>query len=92
MAVIPQNRDLDGLILDMALWENLLLARSLRERMTSHGWLSRSGAIDLCASLSSGFRFAPPVPRLTAGALSGGNRQRLESRARLRGIRSDRRA
>ena len=32
MAVIPQNRDLDGLILDMRLWENLILARPLGSR------------------------------------------------------------
>ena len=30
MAVIPENRDLDGLVLDMALWENLLLASPIR--------------------------------------------------------------
>ncbi len=77
MAVIPQNRDLDGLILDMTLWENLLLARRLRERMTSRGWLSRSRAIDLCAELISRFQIRAAGPETTAGALSGGNRQRL---------------
>lgn len=77
MAVIPQNRDLDGLILDMTLWENLLLERRLRERMTSRGWLSRSRAIDLCAELISRFQIRAAGPETTAGALSGGNRQRL---------------
>lgn len=82
MAVIPQDRDLDGLILDMTLWENLLLERRLRERMTSPaktslGWLSRSRAIDLCAELISRFQIRAAGPETTAGALSGGNRQRL---------------
>jgi simple sugar transport system ATP-binding protein len=82
MAVIPQNRDLDGLILDMTLWENLLLADRLRERMTSPtstslGWLSRSLAIDLCAELIGRFQIRAAGPETTAGALSGGNRQRL---------------
>jgi ABC-type uncharacterized transport system ATPase subunit len=77
MAVIPQNRDLDGLILDMTLWENLLLADRLRERMTSRAWLSRSRAIDLCAELITRFRIRAAGPETTAGALSGGNRQRL---------------
>jgi ABC-type uncharacterized transport system ATPase subunit len=77
MAVIPQNRDLDGLILDMRLWENLLLARPLRERMTSRGWLSQSRASDLCAGLIARFRIFGAGPETTAGALSGGNRQRL---------------
>jgi simple sugar transport system ATP-binding protein len=78
MAVIPQNRDLDGLILDMRLWENLILARPLRERMTSRGWLSQSRASDLCAGLIARFRIFGAGPETTAGALSGGNRQRLE--------------
>ena len=83
IAVIPQDRDLDGLILDMTLWENLLLARPLRERMTSRagthlGWLSRSRAIDLCAELISRFQIRAAGPETTAGSLSGGNRQRLQ--------------
>jgi ABC-type uncharacterized transport system ATPase subunit len=77
IAVIPQNRDLDGLILDMTLWENLLLADRLRERMTSRAWLSRSRAIDLCAELITRFQIRAAGPETTAGALSGGNRQRL---------------
>ncbi len=78
MAVIPQNRDLDGLILDMRLWENLILARPLRERVTSHGWLNTSRAIDLSRELIERFRIRAPGPETIAGALSGGNRQRLE--------------
>jgi ABC-type uncharacterized transport system ATPase subunit len=88
IAVIPQDRDLDGLILDMTLWENLLLARPLRERMMSRagtsiggrsiGWLSRSRAINLCAELITRFQIRAAGPETTAGALSGGNRQRLQ--------------
>ncbi|HEY9157328.1 ABC transporter ATP-binding protein [Candidatus Binatus sp.] len=78
MAVIPQNRDLDGLILDMRLWENLILARPLREQVTSHGWLNVSHAVDLCRELIDRFRIRAPGPETIAGALSGGNRQRLE--------------
>jgi general nucleoside transport system ATP-binding protein len=78
MAVIPQNRDLDGLILEMRLWENLILARPLRERVTSHGWLNTSRAIDLSRELIGRFRIRALGPDTLAGALSGGNRQRLE--------------
>ena len=78
MAVIPQNRDLDGLILDMRLWENLILARPLRERVTAHGWMNTSSAIDLCRELIDRFRIRAPGPDTLARALSGGNRQRLE--------------
>jgi len=78
MAVIPQNRDLDGLILDMRLWENMILARPLREQATSYGWLNATRAIDLCRELIERFRIQAPGPETLAGALSGGNRQRLE--------------
>jgi ABC-type uncharacterized transport system ATPase subunit len=78
MAVIPQNRDLDGLILDMRLWENMILARPLREQATSYGWLNAARAIDLCRELIERFRIQAPGPETIAGALSGGNRQRLE--------------
>ena len=77
-AVIPQNRDLDGLILDMCLWENMILARPLREQATSYGWLHAARAIDLCRELIERFRIQAPGPETIAGALSGGNRQRLE--------------
>ena len=77
-AVIPQNRDLDGLILDMRLWENLILARPLREQATSHGWLNTARAAGLSRELIERFRIRAPGPETLAGALSGGNRQRLE--------------
>ena len=78
MAVIPQDRDLDGLILDMRLWENMILARPLREQASSYGWLNAARAIDLCRELIERFRIQAPGPETMAGALSGGNRQRVE--------------
>jgi len=78
LAVIPENRDLVGLILEMTLWENVILARPLRERTTRHGWLDRSRAVELCGELLNRFRIRAPGPEATASALSGGNRQRLE--------------
>ncbi|HYB92339.1 MAG TPA: ATP-binding cassette domain-containing protein [Candidatus Binataceae bacterium] len=78
LAVIPENRDLDGLVLDMQLWENLLLARALRKRVTRRGWLDRGRALELCRELLARFRIRAPGPQTAAGALSGGNRQRLE--------------
>ncbi len=78
IAVIPEDRDHDGLVLDMSLWENLLLERPLRERFTRQGWLDRSRAIEACAELIKRFRVRAAGPDATAGSLSGGNRQRLE--------------
>ncbi len=77
MAVIPQNRDLDGLILDMSLWENLMLTRALRSRFTHRGWLRRSQATAYCGSLLERFQIRSAGAVSNAMTLSGGNRQRL---------------
>ncbi len=78
MAVIPQDRDLDGLILDMELWENFLLAQPVRKRMTRRGWLDVSRAMELCREALGAFRIRAAGPEALASSLSGGNRQRLE--------------
>jgi ABC-type uncharacterized transport system ATPase subunit len=78
LAVIPQDRDLDGLILDMQLWENLLLAEPLRARMTRYGWLDVARALEVCREVLSTFRIRAAGPEASASSLSGGNRQRLE--------------
>ncbi len=77
IAVIAQNRDLDGLILDMTLWENLLLAGAVRERFVCRGWLRRSRAIAFCAEVIAGYPIRAAGAASLAVALSGGNRQRL---------------
>ncbi len=77
IAVIPQDRDLDGLILDMPLWENLILARPLRDRFTRCGWLRRAGALAYCGEVLERFRIRSAGAASTAASLSGGNRQRL---------------
>ncbi len=77
LAVIPQDRDLDGLVLDMTLWENLLLAAPLRERMSGRGWLDRRTAQSMCNELLARYRIQTRGSTATAGALSGGNRQRF---------------
>jgi simple sugar transport system ATP-binding protein len=78
LGIIPQNRDVDGLILDLSLWENLLLSRSLRKQLgTWHGWIRRSRAAQLCRELMRRFRVRGHGPSALAGSLSGGNRQRF---------------
>jgi simple sugar transport system ATP-binding protein len=77
LTVIPENRDLVGLILDMTLWENLVLSQPLRDQATHRGWLDRARARDLCAELLRRFQIRAPGPETLAAALSGGNRQRL---------------
>jgi len=78
LAVIPQDRDHDGLVLDMALWENLLLERGLRQRFVNRSWLDVDGARALGAEVIARFKIRAPGPDALASELSGGNRQRLE--------------
>jgi general nucleoside transport system ATP-binding protein len=77
IAVIPQSREEEGLILDMELWENLLLAPALRRRMQRAGLQRRGPAISLCAKMIERFAIRARTPRQKAAALSGGHRQRL---------------
>jgi ABC-type uncharacterized transport system ATPase subunit len=78
IAIVPQDRDVDGLILGLSLWENLLLAPRLRDRLVSpHGWIRRSSAIQLCQELISHFSVRAQSVKVPAESLSGGNRQRF---------------
>lgn len=77
LSVIAQNRDLDGLILDMTLWENVLLARGMRKRFVRYGWLHRGRAIASCTNLLERFQIRSAGAASLAMTLSGGNRQRL---------------
>jgi general nucleoside transport system ATP-binding protein len=78
LAVIPENRDRDGLILEMPLWENLLLARPLLGRACGRcGWLSGLRATALCSEVLERFDIRAAGPQALAAGLSGGNRQRL---------------
>lgn len=78
-AVIPENRDLDGLVLEMPAWQNIMLARPLLARARGRfGWLSGARARKRCAEMIEryGIRAAAGA-RTLASELSGGNRQRL---------------
>jgi ABC-type uncharacterized transport system ATPase subunit len=77
IALVPQNRDQEGLILDMELWENLLLSPALRAQMQAAGVQRRSAAIALCARQIDRFSIRARSPRQRAADLSGGHRQRL---------------
>jgi ABC-type uncharacterized transport system ATPase subunit len=77
IAVIPQNRDREGLILDLELWENLLLEPALRRRMQWFGIQRRAAALALCDRLIQRFAIRARNARQKAVDLSGGHRQRL---------------
>jgi len=77
LAVVPPDRRRDGIVADLELWENLLLARDELEATTRFGVLSRGALIQAAAARLGAFGVRPAEPTLTAGALSGGNQQRV---------------
>ena len=75
LAHIPEDRHRRGLVLDFSLAENLILGR--HRRFGSPLALAR-GAIGRRASdLIERFDVRPPLPEAAAGALSGGNQQKV---------------
>jgi ABC-type uncharacterized transport system ATPase subunit len=78
LAVIPQNRDLDGLIITMSLWENMLLPTAIRHEFTRHGLLDRNSVIARCVELIEQFAVRTAGADAAVSSLSGGNRQRFE--------------
>jgi ABC-type uncharacterized transport system ATPase subunit len=78
VAVVPQDRDRQGFVLGLSLWENLLLDRAWRDRLGERGWVDREGAIEQCRRLIERYAIRAAGPASPTGTLSGGNRQRLQ--------------
>ena len=77
LAVIPPDRHREGLVAEMALWENLLLRIDLLSRAAPRGILWRREVLGRAQRVLVDGDVRPPSPELTAGSLSGGNQQRL---------------
>lgn len=77
LAVIPPDRHREGLVPEMALWENLLLRADLLSRAGWYGVLPRREALGRARRDLVDADVRPPLPELPAGSLSGGNQQRL---------------
>jgi simple sugar transport system ATP-binding protein len=77
LAVISPDRRRDGLVAELELWENLLLGRDLLRESAPRRVLRRGAALRRAARLLELYAVRPPDPHAMAGALSGGNQQRL---------------
>ncbi|MEZ4399837.1 MAG: ATP-binding cassette domain-containing protein [Kofleriaceae bacterium] len=75
LAVIPEDRHRHGLLGDATVADNVLLGRlpELRRGVT----IDRAGLADLTAQLLERHDVRPADPAALAGALSGGNQQKL---------------
>jgi general nucleoside transport system ATP-binding protein len=77
LGVIPDDRELWGLSLDMTIAENLAMARVVAGELRSNGMLRIAKSMSDFRSLLEAYDVRPPNPRLRAGALSGGNQQKV---------------
>lgn len=75
LALIPEDRKLQGLVLEMSIRENIGLPSLFRTRLAGlflDGKQERSGAERMIA----GLRIRPPIAKKTVQLLSGGNQQK----------------
>jgi ABC-type uncharacterized transport system ATPase subunit len=78
VAFVPEDRHEQGLVLDMSLWENTVLGRQDNAPFVSRlGVLAISRMKDLARRLIEMFDVRARGIEVTAGALSGGNQQKL---------------
>ena len=75
LALVPEDRKKQGVILEMAVRDNLSLA-SLR-RDARHGFLNRRRAADLSAEMIQSLQIKTPGDRQVIQFLSGGNQQKV---------------
>jgi ABC-type uncharacterized transport system ATPase subunit len=74
---VPEDRHRHGLLLDATLWENRILGHQT-ERPNSKGWLlDISGARQDTQRIITAYDVRTPGIEVHAGALSGGNQQKL---------------
>lgn len=76
MALVPEDRKQQGLILEMSVQNNISLA-SLRRNSIWPGWISRQTESDQARQMTSSLRIRTPSPDQIVQLLSGGNQQKV---------------
>lgn len=84
LAVIPADRQREGLILDFSLTENLFLREAPSRKAAGFEWLNWAALESQAVDELKRFDVQPPDPQLAAGALSGGNQQKVIAARELR--------
>ena len=77
LACIPYDRHREGLLLDAPLWENRLLGNQHMAPLSSRGWLRIRATKQDTMRIVDDFDVRTPGVLVNAGALSGGNQQKL---------------
>ena len=77
IAVIPQDRHAEGLLLNWSLSENFLLGRQRQPQFQCYGWLRPASLANASSRGIRDYDVRPPDATMAAGNLSGGNQQKL---------------
>ncbi|MCX6922117.1 MAG: ABC transporter ATP-binding protein [Verrucomicrobia bacterium] len=77
VAVIPEDRLQEGLLLQQTVTENFLLGLQRNPAFSRAGFLHRKGLARAAARAVTDYDVRPPDLTLPAGKLSGGNQQKL---------------
>jgi general nucleoside transport system ATP-binding protein len=77
VSYIPEDRQHRGLVLPFSLTENVLLGNSEEEPFSRGGVIDYEKSAEITRGLMTTFDVRAPGPATTAGALSGGNQQKL---------------
>jgi len=75
IALIPEDRKTEGLLLPLSVRQNLALA--VLERLSRSGFVRKKAEDDLVGSMVTSLAIKTPTPRQRVGALSGGNQQKV---------------
>lgn len=74
---IPEDRQRDGLVLEMPLWENAMLGHQAAQPFATGLWVDRLAARRRTHEIIAEFDVRTPGPDVPAFTLSGGNQQKL---------------
>ncbi len=74
---IPEDRQRDGMVLSMSLWENVLLGHQNSRSYGNRGFVDRDAARDHATAVVKEFDVRTPSIDVRAFTLSGGNQQKL---------------
>jgi simple sugar transport system ATP-binding protein len=77
IAFVPEDRHRQALLLSAPLWENRVLGHQWSHALFRRGFLRRRFARDDTARIMREYDVRAPGPETLAGALSGGNQQKL---------------
>lgn len=77
MSSIPEDRQRRGLVLDYTVAENMILENYYRQPFSKSGRLKHKNIVNHARDLIGKFDIRPTDPNYMAGALSGGNQQKV---------------